>query len=180
MESSMRSNSVPRKKTASKNRVSSGLSDLETEVIALFIQFFRALGAPKSTAEIYGLLFLSAEPLSMDELIGRLNLSKGAGSQGLRFLRNLGAVKVVYVPGNRRDHYEAETELRALVGGFLKEKLIPHFESGSARLARIEGLAARTPAASREHASARIQKLRSWESSGRQLLPLIGKILNPP
>src|SRR2546425_4179831 len=86
------------------------LSALETEIIDLFVQVSRMLGQPRSLAEIYGLLFISARPLAMDDLIERLRMSKGSASQGLKFLRNVGAVKMVYVPGDRRVHYEAVAE----------------------------------------------------------------------
>src|SRR5437899_9064034 len=99
------------------------LSPLETEIIDLFVQVSRLLGQPRSLAEIYGLLFISARPLAMDDLIGRLQLSKGSASQGLKFLRNLGAVRTVYVAGDRRVHYQAVAELRNLVARFLREQI---------------------------------------------------------
>src|SRR2546421_11520943 len=88
------------------------LSPLETEIIDLFVQVSHLLGQPRSLAEIYGLLFISARPLAMDDLIERLQMSKGSASQGLKFLRSVGAVRPVYVPGERRVHYEAVAELR--------------------------------------------------------------------
>src|ERR1051325_7503619 len=102
------------------------LNALETEIIDLFVQLSRLLGQPRSLAEIYGLLFISARPLSMDDLIERLRMSKGSASQGLKFLRNAGAVKMVYVPGDRRVHYEAVAELRNLVTRFLRDQFVPH------------------------------------------------------
>src|SRR5436190_23572761 len=102
------------------------LTSLETEIIDFFVQLSRLLGQPRSLAEIYGLLFISARPLAMDHLIERLNLSKGSASQGLKFLRNIGAVKTVYVPGDRRAHYEAVAELRNLVTRFLRDQIVPH------------------------------------------------------
>src|SRR5436853_1761730 len=98
------------------------LSPLETEIIDLFVQVSRLLGQPRSLAEIYGLLFISARPLAMDDLIERLRLSKGSASQGLKFLRNTGAVRTVYVAGDRRAHYEAVAELRNLSRRFLREQ----------------------------------------------------------
>src|SRR5450759_3377264 len=94
------------------------VTELEAEVIGLFVQLSRVLGQPRSFAEIYGLLFISGHPLAMDHLIERLNLSKGSASQGLKFLRNIGAVRMVYVAGERRVHYEAVAELRNLVTRF--------------------------------------------------------------
>jgi DNA-binding transcriptional regulator GbsR (MarR family) len=154
------------------------LSPIEAEVIDLFVHLSRMLGLPKSVAEIYGLLFVAPAPLSMDDLIERLHLSKGSASQGLKFLRNLGAVKPVYVAGDRRDHFVAEAELRQLVGGFLKEKLAPHFDEGLARLERIEKRLGELPAKDRAHVAERVKKLRQWEKRGKQFLPLVAKILS--
>src|ERR1041385_6256879 len=84
------------------------LNPLETEIIDLFVQLSRLLGQPRSLAEIYGLLFISARPMAMDHLIERLRLSKGSASQGLKFLRNVGAVRMVYVAGDRRGAHERE------------------------------------------------------------------------
>ena len=71
------------------------LEPVEIEIIQLFVQFSRALGQPRSVAEIYGLLFVSHRPLAMDTLIERLNLSKGSASNGLKYLEDLGAVRTV-------------------------------------------------------------------------------------
>ncbi len=153
------------------------LNGVETEVIDLFVQLSRALGLPKSIAEIYGLLFVSARPLAMDDLIQRLNLSKGSASQGLKFLRNLGAVRPIYVAGDRRDHYEAETELRNLMAGFLKEQLSPQLDAGRARLSRIEAMVKQLSPGQREKLGGRLDKLRSWEKTGKRFLPLVIKFL---
>ena len=50
------------------------LSPLETEVIDFFVQLSHLLGQPRSLAEIYGLLFISGRPLTMDDLIVRLHI----------------------------------------------------------------------------------------------------------
>src|SRR5439155_9335517 len=58
-------------------------ASLEAEVIGLFVQLSRMLGQPRSYAEIYGLIFISARPINMEEMIERLGISKGSASQGL-------------------------------------------------------------------------------------------------
>ena len=78
---------------------SARLSALEIEAIDMFINFLRIVGLQKSIGEIYGLLFVSAKPLSMEDIMNRLDISLGAASQGLKLLRGLGAVKAVYSPG---------------------------------------------------------------------------------
>ena len=60
------------------NRSVSRLTPMEVEVIELFVQFSRALGQPRSVAEIYGLLFVSHLPLTLQDLKERLNISLGS------------------------------------------------------------------------------------------------------
>ncbi len=156
---------------------SSGLAPLEVEIIDFFVQISRALGQPKSVAEIYGLLFVSATPLSMDDLIARLNLSKGSTSQGLRFLRNAGAVRMVYVPGQRAVRYEAVAELRNLATRFLRDQILPRLDDGLVRLEHAAALVKNLPAAERTRVHARMTMLHSWEKKTRRVLPVILKLL---
>lgn len=132
---------------------------LEQEAVDLFVGLAQVVGLPKSVGQIYGLLFISASPLSLDAIAARLDISKGSASQGLKFLRTTGAVRVCDEHGSRCDHYEAETGLRALATGFLKEQVEPHLESGEDRLGRLKRLAAAAPAAQRAHVAARVKQL---------------------
>jgi DNA-binding transcriptional regulator GbsR (MarR family) len=153
------------------------LTPIETEVIEVFVQLSRLLGQPRSLAEIYGLLFISVQPLAMDDLIRRLRLSKGSASQGLKFLRNIGAVRMVYVAGDRRTHYEAVAELRKLAGRFLREHIVPHLDHGLKRLDGLSRLVEQMPAPARQRVAGRVKMLQSWEKNGRRVLPLVAKVL---
>jgi DNA-binding transcriptional regulator GbsR (MarR family) len=158
------------------------LNAVELEVIDLFVNAVKLLGVPKSIGEIYGLLFISEEPMPLDELVARLKISKGSASQGLRSLRNLGAVKSVYVAGDRRDHYEAVAELKPLASGFMKEQLQPHLENGGQRLARLQELAdeaAEGADGERGHFyKDRVERLSKWERKARRLLPLMQRFFS--
>lgn len=156
------------------------LSALETEVIDLFVQLSRLLGQPRSMAEIYGLLFISARPLDMDELIARLGLSKGSASQGLKYLRNVGAVKMVYVAGRRRLHFEAVAELRNLATRFLREQVLPHLDGGLDRLERIADMIRELPTGERAQVNGRITMLQSWGRKSRRFLPIVTRALGGP
>lgn len=153
------------------------LRPLDVEAIDLFISFLRMLGLPKSIGEIYGLLFVSSRPLAMDDLIAQLNISAGAASQGLKLLRSLGAVKTVYVPGERRDHFVADLELSRFATSFIKEELQPRLDSGLSRLERMQELVKSLSAEERVDAEKRIAKLRHWLEKGNSLLPWVVKFL---
>jgi len=155
----------------------SKLDEIEVEAISLFVQFSRALGQPRSYGEIYGLLFISHQPLTMDTLIERLNLSKGSASQGLKYLEDLGAVRAVYLAGERRTHYEAVAELRNLAGRFLRQQILPHFDDSSTRLDQLMIQAQKLSGDQRRHAMARVKLLRSWEHNVRRVVPFALKML---
>jgi DNA-binding transcriptional regulator GbsR (MarR family) len=163
--------------TASNERPAARLSALETEVIELFVELSRLVGQPRSLAEIYGLLFVSSKPLAMDDVMERLRLSKGSASQGLKFLRNMGAVRMVYVPGERRVHYEAVAELRNLATRFLRDQVVPQLDNAHARLERISSLINEAPASERLRVNVRLTMLRSWGKRGKKFLPLVLKLM---
>lgn len=80
------------------------LSEFESLVIEFFRDGVRLLGLPKSIGEIYGLLYVSQDALSLDDLVTRLGISKGSVSQGLKSLRELGAVKESIAVEGRRSY----------------------------------------------------------------------------
>ena len=61
-------------------------------------------------ARIFGLLYLSAQPLSLDEIAAELSQSKSNVSLNIRVLVEWHLVRRRPVPGSRRDHYEAATD----------------------------------------------------------------------
>ncbi len=154
-----------------------GLDQVEVEAIDLFVHFSRALGQPRSYAEIYGLLFVSHRPLAMDTLMERLSMSKGSASQGLKYLEDLGAVRAVYLAGERRTHYEAVAELRNMAARFLNRQIMPHFSDSDVRLERLAAHSQKLNGERRKHLNSRVKLLRSWERAGRSAVPFVLKIL---
>jgi HTH-type transcriptional regulator, glycine betaine synthesis regulator len=98
---------------------------------------FQALGLPRSTGQIYGLLYLSDGPLALDDIVRILSISKGSASIGTRCLTGWGAVRQVWIPGDRRDHFEAADDLAEILRASFSEFLKPRLASSERRLARI-------------------------------------------
>ncbi len=155
----------------------SNLSVIELEMVAFFVRIAQVLGAPKSLGAIYGLLYSADTPLALDDIASRLKLSRGSASQGLRLLKTLGAVKIVYQPGVRRDHFAPETELRRLAGAFLKEQVEPQIEGGEERLDRLSALVPDADPSRRAFLKGRVDKLQSWRRQARLLLPIVKSFL---
>jgi HTH-type transcriptional regulator, glycine betaine synthesis regulator len=174
----MKRNAIPPRGAAEAGREGAmPLNPVEVEAMHLFVQLSRALGQPPSVAEIYGLLFVSPQPLNQDALINRINLSKGSASQGLRYLLDLGAVRTVYIPGDRRVHYEAVAELRNLVSRFLQQQVFTYFEDSGERLERLADAAKKLSGEQRDFAIARVKMLKSWRRNAKLLMPIVGKLL---
>lgn len=72
---------------------SSEVVAFENRMVGFFVDAAELLGVPKSVAAIYGLIFATPEPLSFSEIAARLDFSNGSVSQGLKILREMGAIK---------------------------------------------------------------------------------------
>lgn len=68
-------------------------------------------GIPRTTARIQGLLLATAGPVSLDEIVERLGVSKGGASMRLKELREWGVVRRVRESGDRRDFHEAADDV---------------------------------------------------------------------
>ena len=84
--------------------------------IAEFWGFTRTMG------RTFGLLYLSHEPLPQGEIQGRLGISAGSASMTLAALGRWGVVHRVWVRGQRREHYQAETDFWKMISGVLNER----------------------------------------------------------
>lgn len=74
-----------------------------------------SFGLNKFLAQLYAVLYLSEKPLSLDEIVERLSVSKGNVSINIRVLENWGAVRSVWVKGSRKDYYEANLDFKGVI-----------------------------------------------------------------
>ena len=81
----------------------------------LFIRRWGEMGASwgisRTMAEIHALLYLSASPLCTDDVMGRLEISRGNASMNLRQLVNWGLIERVHQRGDRKEYFQAETDV---------------------------------------------------------------------
>ena len=87
----------------------------------ILIVFCNNLNGSRVIGQLYALLFLSDKPLSLDDMVKRLKISKGGASLNIRELEKLGMVKKVWVRGDRKDFYEAELDFDKIMKGALIE-----------------------------------------------------------
>ncbi len=85
-------------------------------------------GFPKAMGAIYAVLYLSPAPLSLDEIVAQVGVTKGAVSTNVRALERLGMVHPHVRIGERKDYYVAETDFWKIVRGILKEREKTEFD----------------------------------------------------
>jgi DNA-binding transcriptional regulator GbsR (MarR family) len=114
--------------------IHNGLCQTRRDLVEACGRLSQLLGFPRSTGQIYGLLYLSVKPLSLDDIVDLLGSSKASASNGTRQLHAWGAIRQVWVQGNRRDYFEAVVDLSALIRGSYHNILKPRVASTRRRL----------------------------------------------
>jgi len=125
-----------------------------------------SLSFNKSIGQIFGFLYLSPEPLSLDEISSRLSMSKGNASINLRYLEAWGAVRPVAMSGTRRDHYQANANLKEIILRRVEEGISRRLDLAEERLGQI-GLP------SDPHTRKKIQDLRNLVGASRKALKIL-------
>ena len=152
------------------------LKSLELESIDFFVRLMGILGMPRSVGEIYGLLYFSESPLSMNQISTRLEISIGSAGQGLKTLKALKAINSTYIPGDRRDHYTAETEFRKLFSSFINDEIMPHLQSAKDRISRMQNSLS-DEKKQEQFYIIRLEKLKKLTKTASRLFPTLSGLL---
>ncbi len=80
-----------------------------------FVQAWGALGSQwginKTMAQIHALMMLSNEPLSTEDIMEQLSISRGNANMNIRELTDWGLVSKVFKAGERRDYFVGEKDV---------------------------------------------------------------------
>ncbi|TXD82827.1 MarR family transcriptional regulator [Subsaximicrobium wynnwilliamsii] len=79
-------------------------------------------GINKAMAQIQALLFISTEPLSMEDIMAGLQISRGNTSMNLRQLMDWGIVTKEIIPGERKEFFTTEKNVQELARIVAKER----------------------------------------------------------
>lgn len=89
----------------------SELLALEESFVALWRSMASLWGISPTMAEIHGLLYISGEALSMDDVMERLRISRGNASMNLSRLVDWGLVHRAHKRGDRREYFESLSDV---------------------------------------------------------------------
>ena len=85
-------------------------------------------GFPRAMGAIYGAIYLSPNPLSLDEIVEMVGVTKGAVSTHVRQLEQFGMVHKHIQLGDRKDYYTAETDFWEMIKNILKQREQTEFD----------------------------------------------------
>jgi len=145
-------------------------STAEDSILNLCVKLCSILGLPKSIGLIYGAVFVSPKPIEAGQICKKLKISRGSVSQGLKFLKELGAIRSEGLNDNRAEHFVTEDHLRKAVEIFVAKKIGPAFDELGEEVVRLEkDPNLNLPQELRE----KLETIRRWHGHGRLLLPLV-------
>ncbi|MBI5961514.1 MAG: helix-turn-helix domain-containing protein [Chloroflexi bacterium] len=97
-------------------------STVNTSIIEGLGQLASYFGFTKVMGQLFGALMLSPEPLSLDDLMDRLGISKASVSTNMRTLEHMGIVREVWVKDDRRKYYRAESDFWRILTNILSSR----------------------------------------------------------
>lgn len=118
----------------------SSLTDAQNRFIAAWGQMSGAWGISRTMAEVHALLYISGEALNTDDIMDRLEISRGNASMSVRALLEWGIVQRAHKRGDRKEYYEAEQDVWALFRAIVRGRLAREVEPLLASLYEIRDM----------------------------------------
>lgn len=98
------------------------LQEAQEQFILEWGRMSSSWGINRTMAQILALLFSSSEPLTVDEIMERLRISRGNASMSLRDLMDWGIVRRFRKPGERRDTYVSDSDPWIMFAKVVRER----------------------------------------------------------
>lgn len=96
------------------------------DTVDRFVRFWGDMasnwGINRTMAQIHALLYCSEEPLNTDDIMQRLDISRGNANMNLRSLTEWDLVDKVHLAGSRKDFYVAEKDVWHITAQIIRER----------------------------------------------------------
>src|SRR3954453_24068339 len=91
----------------------------EVDAVGSMMEFW---GSKRVMGRVWTLLYLRGDALSAAELCDQLSISAGAASMALAELEHWAVVRRIRRQGDRREYFEAETDIWKMISRVLRER----------------------------------------------------------
>lgn len=99
------------------------LRQAQDRYIAAWGQMGAAWGISRTMAEVHALLYITGQPMNTDEIMDRLQISRGNASMSVRALLDWGIVSRTHKRGDRKEYYTAEKDVWSLFRAIVRERM---------------------------------------------------------
>ncbi len=129
----------------------------------------QALGFGRVVGQIYAYLYFSPIPRNLVDLQDTLGISKGSASTCVRQLEQWGAVRKIWIKGDRKDYYEANQWLGKILRGVVLETVGKKILGYTSLLDDMEDELRRGNGGDNAFLRGRIRRLRQFERRARKV-----------
>lgn len=98
------------------------LSEARQQFISSWGAFGTQWGINRTMAQIHALLLVSVNPLTQDEIMEELSISRGNVNMNIRELIGWGLVDRVIISGERKEYFSAEKDIWKVATKIIKER----------------------------------------------------------
>ena len=99
------------------------IAEARERFIAAWGQMAGAWGISRTMAEVQALLFITGEPLCTDDVMERLDISRGNASMSLRALMDWGIVVRTHKRGDRKEYFQGEGDVWDMFRAIVRERM---------------------------------------------------------
>lgn len=98
------------------------LTEAKQQFISSWGAFGTHWGINRTMAQIHALLLVSPEPMTQDDIMEELDISRGNTNMNIRELINWGLVERILLSGERKEYFSAEKDIWKVVKQIVKER----------------------------------------------------------
>ena len=98
------------------------LSEAKQQFISSWGAFGTQWGINRTMAQIHALLLVSPDPITQDDIMEQLSISRGNVNMNIRDLISWSLVERIIVSGERREYFSAEKDIWKVATQIIKER----------------------------------------------------------
>lgn len=129
------------------------------ELVDRFVEAWGRMGSvwgiSRTMAEVHALLYITGEPMCTDDIMARLQISRGNASMSIRALLEWGIVARAHRRGDRKEYFQAEQDVWAVFRAIVRERIKREVDPLLVNLHEIRDHTRLAPAASTDDAQRR-------------------------
>ena len=116
------------------------LSEAKQQFISSWGAFGTQWGINRTMAQIHALLLVSPDPITQDEIMEQLSISRGNVNMNIRDLISWSLVERIIVAGERREYFSAEKDIWKVATQIIKERKKRELDPMLKLLAQLENV----------------------------------------